>query len=71
MIREMPSWTYQSSGRPAAHLHQVIEVGDLPVDPLLCESSGPEEVRRRAAAVVTQVRRPETQDPTEHFVASL
>jgi hypothetical protein len=56
---------------PVAHLHQVIKVGDLPVDPLLCSSSGPEEICRRAAAVVTQVRWPETQDSTEHFVASL
>ena len=57
--------------RPTTHLHQVIEVGDLPVDPLLRESSGPEKICRSAAAVVAQVWWPETQDPTEDFVASL
>lgn len=75
MIRKSNSQRHAGLGmsvsQPATHLHQVIKVGYLPVNPLLRESGGPEQVCRSAAAVVAQVWWPEVQDPAEDFVASL
>jgi hypothetical protein len=55
----------------ATHLHEVIKVGYLPVDPLLCEASGPQKVRWSSAAVVTEIWGPKAQDPSEDLVTSL
>jgi hypothetical protein len=69
-----PYWsdtTAQIIGHLATHLHEVIKVGYLPVDPLLHEASGPQKVRWTAAAVVTQIWGPKAQDPSEDLVTCL
>jgi len=60
-----------NTGHPATHLHKVIEVRDLPVDPLLRESGGSEQVCWSAATVVAEIWWSEAQDPCEDLVTCL
>jgi hypothetical protein len=69
-----PYWsdtTAQKIGHLATHLHEVIKVGYLPIDPLVREASGPQKVRWSSAAVVTEIGGPKAQDPSEDLVTCL
>lgn len=61
----------EGPARDGVELHEVLEVGDLPLHPLLREAGGAQQLRRRTARRVHQVGQAEAAHAAVHLVAAL